>query len=125
MDRLLQVDREELARRLLAEVQRTLGQVMDAVNAAKDGRLIVDSEREVLRLMQQLQSRVYEQAMQLRIDSSESNFSPSGGRVGPAQGQQGPLVVEPADGVGPGGFVADAVVRRSRSKRHAGRRVDR
>ena len=28
MDRLLQVDREELARRLLAEVQRTLGQVM-------------------------------------------------------------------------------------------------
>ena len=125
MDRLLQVDREELARRSLAEVQQTLGQVMDVVNAAKDGRLIADSEREVLALMQQLQSRVYEQALQLRIDSSESSFSPSGGCVGQTQGEQGSLVVESADGGGPGGSVSDAMVRRGGKKRGSGRRVNR
>jgi hypothetical protein len=90
MDRLIQVDREQLASQMHQELEGMLGQVMDAVNAAKDGRLIEDSERPVLELMRDFQKRVFEKALQLRVDSTESAFSPSPGPGGEAQAQQRP-----------------------------------
>lgn len=82
MDRLVQVDREQLAAQLRQDMERTLARVMDAVNAAPDGRLIEASEGPVYDLMKDLERRVFEKALQMRVDSSESTFSPSGRRVG-------------------------------------------
>src|SRR5512146_1459270 len=90
MDRLIQVERERLAAEMRQDWEQTLAQVMDAVNAAKEGRLIADSERPVLELMRGLQKRLFEAALQLRVDSTESAFSPSAGRGGKAQAHQGP-----------------------------------
>lgn len=90
MDRLIQVDRAQLAAEMRQDLERTLAQVMDAVNAAKEGRLIADSERPVLELMRDFQRRLFEKALQLRVDSTESAFSPSEGRGGKTQAQQRP-----------------------------------
>lgn len=90
MDRLIQVNRQQLATEMRQELDGMLAEVMDAVNAARDGRLIADSERPALEVMRRFQKRVFEKAVQLRIDSTESAFSPSAGRGGKAQAHQGP-----------------------------------
>lgn len=110
---------------LRVEMEQTLGKVMDAVNAAKDGRLIEDSEAPVYDLMKDLEKRVFQKALQLRVDSTESTFSPSAGCVGQAASQQGPGRMLAADTAGPGGAGADAVLRPGRRKRRAGRQADR
>ena len=90
MDRLIQVERERLAAEMRQDLEQTLAQVMDAVNAAKEGRLIADSERPVLELLRGFENRLFQKAVQLRIDSTESAFSPSKGRCRQAQAQQRP-----------------------------------
>ena len=87
MERLVQVDRVQMGEALRQEAEQMLRQVMDAVNAARDGRLIEDSEGPVLEIMQEFQRRLYEKALQMRIDSTESSFSPSEGHRGSAQAQ--------------------------------------
>jgi len=120
MDRLIQVERERLAEELRADLTAVMGQVMDAVNAARDGRLIQDSERTVLELMRDLQRRVYEKALQLRIDSTESAFSPSEAGQRQTQAQQGPIGKLATDAAGVGDPVAHAVLRSGRRKQRAG-----
>jgi hypothetical protein len=121
MDRLIQVDREQLASEMAKELEAVLGQVMDAVNAAQDGRLIQDSERPVLELMRDFQKRVFEKALQLRVDSTESAFSPSPGPSWPSQAQQGACPSLAADPVGSGMPAANAVLRRRGRQRRAHR----
>jgi hypothetical protein len=106
-------------------LHNTLAKVMDAVNAAKDGRLIDDSELPVFHLMKELECRVYQKALQLRVGSTESTFSPSEGPGGKAQAQQGTGGMLPADDAGTGGPVADTILRQDRRKRRAGRQADR
>lgn len=91
MDRLLRMDKDEYLRQMREEVDRILGQVADAVNDAPDGSVINGSERQVRDLMGQLRQAAYEKALQMRIDSTESNFSPSEGCGGPVQAEQGSL----------------------------------
>ena len=90
MDRLIPVERERLAAEMRQDLEKTLAQVMDAVNSAKEGRLVADSERPVLELMRDFENRLFQKAVQLRIDSTESAFSPSKRRGRPAQAQQRP-----------------------------------
>ena len=120
MERLVQVNRDQLAAELHSELEQTLAKVMDAVNSAKDGRLIEDSEQPVFDLMKQLECRVFQKALQLRVDSTESTFSPSEGRGEQNQTQQGPGRMLAADATGPRESVADAVLRSGRRKRRAG-----
>jgi len=89
MDRLLQADRDAFVRAMRAEVDQVLGRVMDEVNKAPDGNVINGSEMQVRDLMAELRRRVFEQALQMRIDSTESSFSPSGGRDGREEAEQG------------------------------------
>lgn len=79
MDRLVQVAREDLEKRLRERFAACMGRVMDAVNAAPEGKLIEASEVPVHELMREFEQEVYQVALQARIDSSESSFSPSGG----------------------------------------------
>jgi hypothetical protein len=89
MDRLLTMDAEAFANRMQAEVQRVMKEVADAVNAAPTGNVISGSEMQVRDLMAEFRRKTFETAIQMRIDSTESSFSPSEGRGGQVQGQQG------------------------------------
>jgi hypothetical protein len=56
-----------------------LEQVMEAVNNAPQCNVISGSEMQVRDLMGDLRRIAFETAVQMRIDSTESNFSPSPG----------------------------------------------
>jgi hypothetical protein len=98
MDRLIQMDREQFIDAVLPEVRRIVGEVADAVNAAPDGKLINASEEKVRDLMSQLRQLTYERAVQMRIDSTESSFSPSGRHFGQADGEERPRCPHGSDG---------------------------
>jgi len=89
MERLVQMDKERFIAEMQAEVQRILGQVADAVNNAPDGHVINGSEMAVRDAMVELQRQAFQKAVQMRIDSTESSFSPSEGRGGSEQAKQG------------------------------------
>ncbi len=114
MERLLRMSKEQFVTELRAEVERVLGQVADAVNDAPDGHVINGSEMRVRELMGELRTRVFEKAVQMRVDETEGAFSPSAGRGGPAPTQQGTLDADGADGQRPDRDPAYALARRGR-----------
>ena len=87
MDRLLTMDKEQYIAEMQAEVRRVLGQVADAVNNAPTGNVINGSEIAVRDAMAELRQRAFEKALQMRIDSTESSFSPSEGCHGQNQAE--------------------------------------
>ena len=89
MDRLLTMDKQEYVSRMQAQCRQVMEQIADAVNAAPTGNVINGSEMQVRDLMAELRRKAFEKAVQMRIDSTESNFSPSQGRVGQVQGKKG------------------------------------
>ena len=82
MERLLLMDKKEFVERMQVEYRRIMEQVADAVNAAPTGNVINASEMQVFDLMAEFRQIAYQTAMQMRIDSTESSFSPSEGRNG-------------------------------------------
>jgi hypothetical protein len=73
-----------------SELEELLGEVMEAVNQASAGQVIAGSEEEVRQLMHEFRRRAYERAVQMRADSAESAFPPSGERRdGNADAEQG------------------------------------
>jgi hypothetical protein len=82
MERLKQMDKEEFVRAMQAEVRAALERVADAVNGAAEGQVINGSEQAVRAAMVELQRQSFEKALQMRVDSTESTFSPSAGRGG-------------------------------------------
>lgn len=83
MEGLAATDKERFISQLETEVRLALSRVVDAVNAASDGQWISASEKPVRDVMDELRRKAYETAVQMRIDSKESTFSPSEGSVGP------------------------------------------
>jgi len=80
MERLAEMNVAAFGQRVLPEVERAIQEIAQVVNAAQTGYVIEQSEMEVKRIGEELTRRLLEQAAQARIDSSESSFSPSGGR---------------------------------------------
>lgn len=89
MDRLLTMDKQEYVSRMQVECRRILEEVAEAVNGAPTGNVISGCEMEVRDLMGEFRRKAFETAVQMRIDSTESSFSPSKRRIGRAQGKQG------------------------------------
>ena len=92
MDGLARTDKGRFIREMEAEVRQALSRVVDAVNAAPDGQWISASEVPVRDVMNELRRKAYEKAVQMRVDSKESTFSPSEASVGPGvvpSGSQG------------------------------------
>lgn len=77
MERLTVMDSDQFIAQMQAEFRRTMQQVADAVNNAPDGNVISGSEMAVRDAMVELQRKAFETAVQMRIDSAESSFSPS------------------------------------------------
>jgi hypothetical protein len=117
MDRLLTMDKDQFIAQMLEEARRAFGEVADAVNNAPDGNVINGSEMQVRDAMVELQRRVFEKAVQMRIDSTESIFSPSGGQSGQGQAEQGPLAAQQPEHQRADRGVAAKVVRVRRRKR--------
>ena len=72
------VDTKQFLDGLQEELQTYLRSVIEAVNDAPDGEWITGSEEQVRDLSAEFRKRVFEQAVQQRIDAAEAAFSPSG-----------------------------------------------
>lgn len=86
-----QLTPQQLIDALRADVERALAQVAEAVNAAPDGQVIRGSEHQVKDVMDALRARVFQQALQMKVDSAESTFSPGGPVKRATAGEQGTL----------------------------------
>ena len=82
MEGLPQTDKECFIKQMESEVRLVLSRVIGAVNAAPDGQWISASEKPVRYVMDELRRKAYATAVQMRVDSKESTFSPSKGSVG-------------------------------------------
>jgi hypothetical protein len=72
------MDTEQYISQMRAEMERALRQVAEAVNKAETGNVIKGSEMQVRDVMRQFSNKAFEKAVQMRIDSTESSFSPFG-----------------------------------------------
>jgi predicted translin family RNA/ssDNA-binding protein len=78
MEELPRISAEALKAMLHGKVDEIAEKVITAMNAAKPGRLIADSEEQVRDIMGELRRAVFETAVQQKVDAAEAAFSPSG-----------------------------------------------
>ena len=68
---------QEFANSMKQDMQQYLKEVMEAVNDAADGEWIAGSEEQVRDLSAEMRRRVFEAAVQKRLDAAEAAFPPS------------------------------------------------
>jgi hypothetical protein len=71
------VSPQQFADSMKQEFEEFAKQVMDAVNDAPDGQWIAGSEEQVRDLCAAMRQRVFEKALQKRVDAAEAAFPPS------------------------------------------------
>ncbi|MFA7322388.1 MAG: hypothetical protein WC000_13065 [Dokdonella sp.] len=125
MTQLVKADSDELLRRVRSQVDHCVRQVMTAVNDARDGYLIDDSEVQANRLLNDLKRQVYEAALQARLDASEASFSPSGRRGGTSKRQQRDRGVFSVDVAGTGADTSASIRTAGPGQRQSAGRGDR
>lgn len=74
-----QIHPPKFAADLRQEAEKFLMSVMETVNQAKDGEWIDGSEEQVRDLSAEFRKRVFEKAIQARVDAAEAAFPPSAG----------------------------------------------
>jgi hypothetical protein len=72
------VSPEQLKVQMHGLVDELAEQIMGAVNAARAGQLINDSEEPVRQVGREFMRAAFEAALQQKIDAAEASFSPSG-----------------------------------------------
>jgi hypothetical protein len=120
MEGLKTMDKDTYVARMQEECRRIMGQVAQAINDAPTGNVISGSEMQVRDLMAELRKIAFEMGVQMRIDSTESSFSPSAGPRGETVAKQGPNQPQRADDQRPDQLVSSALVGRGRGKRLSG-----
>jgi hypothetical protein len=80
MSELPQLDRQAYREQMLAEFQRVLDDVADAVDQAPAGRVIRDSEEKAREALDRFRQVAYQKAMQLKVNAAEAAFPPSAQR---------------------------------------------
>jgi len=68
---------EQFVESMREEVDEFLQQIMEAVNEAPDGQWISGSEEQVRDLTGAMRQRIFERAVQQRVDAAEAAFPPS------------------------------------------------
>ena len=71
------VSPQQFAESMKQEFEEFAAKVMDAVNDAPDGRWIADSEEPVRDLCAEMRRKIFERALQRRLDAAEAAFPPS------------------------------------------------
>jgi hypothetical protein len=84
------VSPESFVAAMRQETEKMLREVMEAVNKAPDGAWINGSEMQVRDLLGEYRRRVFEKALQMKVDAAEGAFSPDRPRDGRASEKQGP-----------------------------------
>jgi hypothetical protein len=74
------LDRARLLEELMAEAERTVNEVADAVDEAPSGRVIRDSEEKARDALDRFRQVVYERTLQAKVDAAEAAFPPSAQR---------------------------------------------
>ena len=77
----VRISAEELEQNLQAEVKDLMRQTAQALNQARDGAIIPDSEEIVRQAIAEFRQKVYERAVQMVADkAAKAAFSPSAQR---------------------------------------------
>ena len=71
------VSPQQFAESMRGEIEEFAKQVMEAVNHAPDGQWIAGSEEQVRDLCAEMRRKVFERAVQKRVDAAEAAFPPS------------------------------------------------
>jgi hypothetical protein len=96
--------KEQLRSKLAQDFDMLLDQVCQGVLKAKAGRVIVDSEELVRDATAEFRRQVYQKALELRVQTEGSAFSPSEGRGrGNGLAEQRPSDGNVSDDQRPGG----------------------
>ena len=74
------LDRRKLLDELMIEAERTVNEVADAVDEARCGALIRDSEERARDCLDRFREIVYERTLQMKVNAAEAAFPPSGQR---------------------------------------------
>jgi hypothetical protein len=75
-----QLDVTQLEVLVREDIAKCLQEVTAAVNNARDGAIIDESEGPVRDALAKLRQAVYQKAIQMRVDAAEAAFSPSAPR---------------------------------------------
>jgi hypothetical protein len=68
---------QEFADSMKQDMEQYLKEVMEAVNNAADGEWIAGSEEQVRDMTGAMRQRIFERAVQQRVDAAEAAFPPS------------------------------------------------
>ena len=71
------VSPQQFAESMKQEFEEFAKEVMEAVNDAPDGQWIADSEERVRDLSAEMRRKVFQRALQERVDAAEAAFPPS------------------------------------------------
>lgn len=71
------IDRQKLEKLLKDDVQRCIAEVTEAIDAARIGAIIDDSEEPVRMATSRLRQMIFQKAIQMKTDAAEAAFSPS------------------------------------------------
>lgn len=75
-----EIDAKQLTQSLREDFERCIDAVVRAVNGARVGAIIDDSEEPVRQATAQLRQKIFERAIQMRTDAAEAAFSPAAKR---------------------------------------------
>jgi len=89
-DKEVRIEPAELKQAMAGEIEELLKETADALNKARDGAIIADSEKIVHDAMARFRKKVYEKAVQMKADkAAKAAFSPSAQRRGQGSKRQG------------------------------------
>jgi len=77
MERSARVSPQQFAESMKREFEEYAQRVMEAVNDAPDGQWIAGSEEQVRELSAEMRRKIFERALQERVDAAEAAFPPS------------------------------------------------
>ena len=98
-DKEVQVTLDELRQTMQADMDRLLQEVSDAMNQARDGAIIADSEGPVRDAVARFRQLLYQKAAQMKADkAAKAAFSPSAKRTGNLAKGQGDSRGDASDG---------------------------
>jgi len=90
MDRLPALSGDALIEQMREECERMIRDVAAAVNAAPEGCVINGSEEQVRDRVGEFRQKVYQRALQMRVDAAEAAFPPEGPADSASSAGQGP-----------------------------------
>lgn len=98
-DREVRLEAAELKRAMVSEIEQLMEETTEALNKARDGAIIADSEWIVREAMARFRQKVYEKAVQMKADkAAKAAFSPSAQHQGNTAAGQGNSGRKPSDG---------------------------